>query len=183
GQAHGLARGGLVADVLHRLVLAQALEAGLPQQALLAETAELEFRHQFRLHPGHVARPERYVRRQKHRGLAPRQRLQALEHRAQGGVVEAGADPADVLQRAVLAGRHQQRTERGARALRRGEAHDHELVRLRVLGLDPAPGAAGDVAGPDALADDALHALLAAGGEDLRAVPDDVLAVAEHGRR
>src|SRR5690606_1924345 len=95
----------------------------------------------------------------------------------------AGADPADVLQRAVLAGRRQQRTERGARALWGGVADDHELIRLRVLGLDPAPGAAGDVAGPDALADDALHALLAAGGEDLRAVPDDVLAVSEHGRR
>ena len=69
---------------------------------------------------------------------------------------EAGADPADVAQPAVLRLGQQQRPD-AARRLGRAVADDQELLALPALDLEPAPGAHLLVGGIGALRDHALE--------------------------
>ncbi|CAH0215285.1 hypothetical protein SRABI35_02075 [Stenotrophomonas lactitubi] len=163
-------------QILLLLVTAQSLETGLAQQSFLAPAAERDFGHRHRLHPAHAGRTERHVRRQlQHRGLH-RQRRQRGRQRAQALVVEAGTDPADVAQAALVRRGQQQRTKSHPRALWCGVADDQEFIGVLMLHLHPAARAGVHVGRVHLLADDAFEARLAAGFEHRRAVVDDVLA-------
>src|SRR3954454_3875367 len=72
---------------------------------------------------------------------------------------EAGAHLAGVAQLAVLVVADEQRAELRARAARRGEAADHELLLVRALQLQPVARATVHVAAVCALGDQALEAL------------------------
>ena len=85
-------------------------------------------------------------------------------------VVEAGADLPGVAERAVLVVADEQGAELGARALRRREAADHELLLGVALQLQPVARAPAGVGAVGALGDHALEALPARLAVELLAV-------------
>ena len=95
-------------------------------------------------------------------GVERRLALLELAHRAPSArsvcLVEARADLAGVAQLAVLVVADEQRAELAARALRRREAADHQLLLGVALELQPVARAAADVGAVGALGDHALPA-------------------------
>ena len=169
----------LAHDLGGRLVLAEALERGMAQQAVAGPLGERDLGHQLRLHPVRAARGRaRAVRRE--RGGAPLEPAQARAQALEGGVVEAGADAAGVDETAVaVVHAEEQRAKLGARTLRVGIAADHELLPGHALHLEPRRSPAGRVGRVPPLGDDALEAQPA--GAVIHALPGDVevLGVAE----
>src|SRR5690606_35590199 len=152
--------GGLGVEVLHgsgyfgldfvgRLVGAQALEGGVAHLAIPGEAGELDLGDQ--LGPGPVdvgllagragAGERAFVRLQ---------RDELGQHGLDLVGAEAGPDPANVDEVAVLVGADEQRAEL---ALVAGPAADHHLMPAATLGLQPGVGAARAVGCVGALGD------------------------------
>ena len=112
-----------------------------------------------------------------------RERLQAVPHAAQGGLVEAGADLAGIDEAVTVVDPHVQRAEPPARALRLRPAADDELLAEVALDLQPLARASADVAAVGALGDDALQPLLGGRLVERLAATFHVLAGADHAAR
>ena len=93
---------------------------------------------------------------------------------------EPGADPAHVDQVAIAVDSGEQRAELLARG---GPAADHHLLAFPGLRLAPAVAAAGLIGRVEALRDDALEAHAAGRLEHVLPGRDEVLDVADVGRR
>jgi hypothetical protein len=134
--AAGLGRRGLLGDDLAwGLVLAQALEGGVAQQAVAGPAAILHLRDKAWLDPAHVrslGRLDAFERR-----LRARERLELLAQAARDAAAETGADATAVAQGLAVEDAHEQRADATGVALARRVAADHELVAPAALGLDP----------------------------------------------
>src|SRR3954447_10388712 len=149
----------LAHDVARPLVLAQSEEARLTQPAGAGPLGEADLGDEPRLDPVGALR-------QRLDGLAEGrlvrlERVELLAQVRQRPGVEPGADLAGVAQDAVLVVADEQRAEADARALRLGEAADHDLLLEEALELEPVTRAAGAVRRIGALGDHALPALRA----------------------
>src|SRR5690349_4094891 len=114
-----------------------------------------------------------------------RRDLVRLERGAQRGEQlhrEPGADLARVHQLALVVITDEQRTDVRARAFGIGVAADHELLAQEALGLHPPRIAAGRVRGVTPLGHDAFEASLARELEELPAVTDHVIRIADRAR-
>src|SRR5439155_2666032 len=148
----------LAHDLAGRLVVAQALVAGLAQLAAPRPLGERDLRHQLRLGPARLARR---ITGGEWRGaaLAP---LQLIAQPVERALVEPGPHLARVAQPAVgQVVADQQRPEAPPRAPRRRPAADHELLPVRALDLQPVARAGRDVRARGELCEDALPAALA----------------------
>src|SRR3954451_11491655 len=101
---------GLAHDFGRLLVLAKALVRGVPKQAVARPAPQLDLRHKLRLDPAHA--PDRVggqlVRERRGRPFEPLQLIaQAARHR----VLEAGPDPTDVYELALVVHRHDERAD------------------------------------------------------------------------
>src|SRR5262245_8100142 len=134
---------GLIApDLARRLVEAQAEERGMAQAAVGRPLHERDLRHDLGLHTGPRARAP--LLRPEWRRV-PDERGEPLGELAQRRAGEAGPDLARVAEAVAVEVADEQRAEVGARAARRGEAPDDELLRARALELEPVARARGHV--------------------------------------
>ena len=157
----------------------------MPKPTVVGPLREANLGDQCRLDPC-VATPTRRAARERRR-RAP-ERLQALPDGVERGVVEAGADAADVDERVALVEPDVERAEACPRALGRRVSADDELLAELALDLDPLVRPPAGVTARHALGHDALDALLARGVveglavlEDVRAVVDDTAGGDEQG--
>ena len=164
-------------DLLGRLVLAKALERGLPDHACTGEPGKLDLGHQFRLQPMHSGLLARCIL------AAERVRLRSggleLRHQTRDllGTV-ARSDIADVDE--VIAPIHagHQRFELAAVAV---PAADDHLVSGAALGLGPGVRPSGSVTGGGLLRDDPFQRHPASGFEDRFTAALEMLDVADFG--
>ena len=111
------------------------------------------------------------------------QRIQPLPQRRQLRLGEAGADAADIVERAVLTIiAEMQRAEAGARPCGRGEAEHHEFLAAPALHLAPGPAAPGRVGRVRLLADDALQPHAAGMIEHGAGIAAEMVAEAQRAR-
>src|SRR3954452_9473321 len=154
-------RGGLLPhDLARRLVIAQTEETRVPQPAVAGPLGEAHLRHQLRLDPGRAAHAGDLVVAREWSRVAL-QLAHPLAQLAQRLAVESGAHLARVDEVAVTVVAEQQRAELLARAARRGEPADHELLPVLALELEPVARARGHVRAVRALGDQPLPALAA----------------------
>ncbi len=113
------------------------------------------------------------------RGRFAHERGEPLGELAQRRAGKAGPDLAGVAQSVGLEVADEQSAEVGARAARRGEAPDHELLRARALELQPVARARGHVRRAEALGDQSLPAVSARVGEQRCAVAGELLGHAQ----
>ena len=122
------------------LILAQALEARMPQAPVARPFGIGDFGDEARLKP-YRAPPLRRRHRDKGRGLAL-ERLETLGDFAEIGIAESGAHFAGIVKRAVLEGAEQKRGKRAALDRRAAIAADHEFGALPAFDLEPGLAAA-----------------------------------------
>ncbi len=142
------------------LVVAQAEIRGVPEVAIVRPLAVAHLRDQLRLDPLHVSLAHaRQLRLDRERRRGTVERPQRAKQPRDLGVVEAGADVADVAKLTVLHHTEHERAERPLASTRpAGVADDHELVVVRRLDLQPlARPSARPVGAPGALRDDSLR--------------------------
>ena len=172
------ARAGLAHDFGRLLVLANALIGGVPKQAVARPAPQLDLRHELRLDPAHA--PDRVggqlVRERRGRPFQP---LQLITQTARHRVLEAGPDPADVHEPALVVHRHDERADHLAGRCRGHVTRDDEFLALGALRLEPVLHTAGSVRLVLALRDDAFKAEAAGVLQHGLAVGLDVLAVAD----
>src|SRR5215212_6471110 len=144
---------GLTHDFGRVLVLAKALIGGVPKQAVARPAPQLDLGHELRLDPAHA--PDRIsgqlVREWRRRPFEP---LQLITQTARHRVLEAGPDPADVHELALVVHRHDERADHLAGRRRGHVAGDHEFLALGALRLEPILHAAGSIRLVLALRDD-----------------------------
>ena len=141
--------------------------------AVVRPLAELDLDDEPRLDPDDVglAHPG-HLRRLRERRVGPLERLQQLQQPADLLLAEAGADVADVAERAALVhGEHERAEARRAVAAAAGVAGDEELLAPVRLQLEPvAAAAAREVGRARPLRHHALEPLLLRRGEQGGAV-------------
>ena len=150
----------------------------MAQEAVGRPAGEADFADEPRLDPVGLAEVGSLHARKRLR--FPLERFQAGVEIAQGAIVKAGADLAGVAQRLDrVVHAEQQSAEADARSGRIGEAGDDEFLALGALDLEPracAPRAVRIVA---AFCNDSFQSRRAGFGEELFALVDPVLAVAQ----
>src|SRR4051812_24173317 len=169
---------GLTHDFAWVLVLSKALVGGVPKQSVARPAPQLDLRHELRLDPAHA--PDRVsgqlVRERRGRPFEP---LQLIAQTARHRVLEAGPDPADVHEPALVVHRHDERADHLAGRRRGHVASDDEFLTPGALGLEPVLHTAGSVRLVLALRDDAFKPEAAGVLQHGLAVGLDVLAVAD----
>src|SRR5918998_3910444 len=146
-------RGPLAHDLARGLVEAHAEEGGMAQTAVGGPFHERDLCHQLGLDPRRGAWNALLGLK---RGRLAHERGEALRQLAQRRAGEARPHLAGVAKAVAVEVADEQRTEVGARAARRREAADHELLRARALELQPVARARGHVRRAEALGDQPL---------------------------
>ena len=141
--------------VARRLVLAQALEARMPQPSVTRPLGKGDLRDELRLEPHRaLALLARHLLEGRARAL---ERLELPREPVEVGRVEAGADLAGIDQLAVLERAEQQRGERLALHVGAAIAADHEFLAAQAFDLEPVLAAPGDVGPVGPLRHDAFE--------------------------
>ncbi len=167
------------AAFVRALVVAEAQEDGLAQQAVVGDLEVAHLHHHLRLHPG-VLLPIRCAPGGR---PVPAVGVQTLLRLADLFLGEAGADAAGEHQLAVVVGGEVEGTEAGAAAAGTGVAHDDEVVGAVGAHLHPVPGSAAPISRVRLLGHDAFEAHALHLREQGLAALGDVLRVAQRARR
>ncbi len=127
-------------DLRRFLVVAQALEAWMPEPPVTRRFREGDLADELRLEPHRVLA---LLARHLFEGrIAPFQRLECLGKAGEIARVEAGADLARIDELAIGERAEQERGERLTLHLRAAIAADHELIAFAAFDLEPVPGCA-----------------------------------------
>src|SRR5262249_28313312 len=141
--------------------------------------AEAHLRHEVRLHPVRAGGPGRTGIEGARLLLQARQPALEIAERL---VVEPGTDLAGVHEPPALVHATEKRADSDAGALRLRVAADHDLLLLEALDLEPVGAAGAAIRRVAFLRDDPFEPELAGVREEVGAVADDVIAVAQHRR-
>ena len=160
-----------------RLVLAQALEARMPQPAVTRPLGKGDLRDKLRLEPHRaLALLARHLIEGRARTL---ERLELLREPFEVRRIETGADLAGIGKRAVLEGAEQERGERLALHVRPAIAADHEFLATQAFDLEPVLAAPGDVGPVGPLGHDAFESCRAGLRKELLARALHVVGIDE----
>ena len=121
-------------DVRRLLVVPQAQIHGMPEVAVSRPLGKPDLRHEHRPHP---VRPLVRLRPFAERTCLRLERFQLCHDAGELGLVEAGADVADIHERTIVVDAQRQRAEMGACVPRLGPAADDELLLVDDFQLAP----------------------------------------------